>query len=95
MIGAQSGLGRLIMLASRTLDTPVVLLGTIIIGLEAFVLDRVIQAWSARVTRWAAREDRDRLTTAVKEGKDRATCEQVPIRGGGDTDDDATGRVCR
>jgi taurine transport system permease protein len=57
MIGAQSGLGRLIMLASRTLDTPVVLLGTIVIGLEAFVLDRVIQAWSSRVTRWAARAD--------------------------------------
>ena len=57
MIGAQSGLGRLIMLASRTLDTPVVLLGTIIIGLEAFVLDRVIQAWTSRVTRWAAREE--------------------------------------
>ena len=56
MIGAQSGLGRLIMLASRTLDTPVVLLGTIIIGLEAFALDRVIQAWSSRITRWAARD---------------------------------------
>jgi taurine transport system permease protein len=57
MIGAQSGLGRLIMLASRTLDTPVVLLGTIVIGLEAFILDRVIQAWSSRATRWAAREE--------------------------------------
>jgi len=56
MIGAQSGLGRLIMLASRTLDTPVVLLGTIIIGIEAFVLDRAIQAWSSRLTRWAARD---------------------------------------
>lgn len=56
MIGAQSGLGRLIMLASRTLDTPVVLLGTIIIGFEAFVLDRAIQAWSSRITRWAARD---------------------------------------
>ena len=56
MIGAQSGLGRLIMLASRTLDTPVVLLGTIIIGLEAFALDRVIQAWSSRLTGWAARD---------------------------------------
>ena len=56
MIGAQSGLGRLIMLASRTLDTPVVLLGTIVIGLEAFILDRAIQAWSSRVTRWAPRE---------------------------------------
>lgn len=56
MIGAQSGLGRLIMLASRTLDTPVVLLGTIIIGLEAFALDRAIQAWSSRLTRWAARD---------------------------------------
>ena len=55
MIGAETGLGRLIMLASRTLDTPVVLLGTIIIGVEAFALDRIIHFLSQRATAWAER----------------------------------------
>ena len=57
MIGAEAGLGRLIMLASRTLDTPVILLGTIVIGLEAFALDRLIRGWSARLTSWADRDE--------------------------------------
>jgi taurine transport system permease protein len=52
-LGAESGIGRLIMLASRTLDTPVVLLGTIVIGLQAFLVERVIKLVAARVTRWA------------------------------------------
>lgn len=51
-IGAEAGIGALIMQASRTLDTPVVLLGTLIIGLEAFLLDRVIQFFSRRITSW-------------------------------------------
>jgi len=55
MIGAQTGIGRLIMLASRTLDTPVVLLGTIVIGFEAFLLDRAISTVSNRMTSWAER----------------------------------------
>lgn len=54
-LGAESGIGRLIMLASRTLNTPVVLLGTIMIGLQAFILERVIRAVSTRITRWAER----------------------------------------
>jgi taurine transport system permease protein len=54
-LGAESGIGRLIMLASRTLDTPVVLLGTIVIGLEAFLVERVIKLGATRATRWAER----------------------------------------
>lgn len=54
-MGAQKGIGALIMLASRTLNTPVVLLGTIVIGLEAFLLDRTIRWVSDRVTSWAER----------------------------------------
>lgn len=57
MIGAESGLGRLIMLASRTLDTPVVLLGTFVIGIEAFALDRLTRWWSQRITAWADRDE--------------------------------------
>lgn len=52
LLGAPSGIGRLIMQASRTLNTPVVLLGTIVIGLEAFAVERAIRAVSARVTSW-------------------------------------------
>lgn len=51
--GAQSGLGRLIMQASRTLNTPSVLVGTIIIAIEAVLLDRVIKFLSDRATRWS------------------------------------------
>jgi taurine transport system permease protein len=51
-MGAESGIGALIMLASRTLNTPVVLLGTIIIGLEAFVLEQAIRLLSRQLTSW-------------------------------------------
>lgn len=54
-MGAREGIGALIMLASRTLNTPVVLLGTIVIGLEAFLIDRTIRWFSSRVTSWAER----------------------------------------
>lgn len=54
-LGAKDGIGTLIMLASRTLNTPVVLLGTIVIGLEAFLMERVIRWFSLRLTTWAER----------------------------------------
>jgi len=54
-MGAESGVGALIMLASRTLNTPVVLLGTLIIGLEAYLLERVIRFVSLRLTSWVER----------------------------------------
>lgn len=52
--GAQEGIGRLIMQASRTLNTPSVLVGTVVIALLAFLLDRLIKLASDRVTRWSA-----------------------------------------
>jgi len=52
-LGAEAGVGRLIMQASRTLNTPVVLIGTIVIALEAVAVDRLIKTVSGRVTRWS------------------------------------------
>jgi ABC-type nitrate/sulfonate/bicarbonate transport system permease component len=51
-MGAKYGVGYLIMQASRTLNTAVVVLGTIIIGIEAFILERLLHMVSKRVTRW-------------------------------------------
>lgn len=51
-MGAKYGIGYLIMQASRTLNTEVVILGTIIIGLEAFIIERLLQLVSKRITRW-------------------------------------------
>lgn len=51
--GAEAGIGRLIMSASRTLNTPVVLLGTVVIALMAVILDSLISRLSAFVTRWS------------------------------------------
>jgi taurine transport system permease protein len=51
-MGAKYGIGYLIMQASRTLNTAVVVLGTIIIGIEAFVLERVLYLVSRRITCW-------------------------------------------
>ncbi|WP_103500709.1 MULTISPECIES: ABC transporter permease [Streptomyces] len=52
--GADAGIGRLIMSASRTLNTPVVLLGTIVIAILAVLLDLAISRISAYITRWSA-----------------------------------------
>lgn len=52
--GADVGIGRLIMQASRTLNTPVVLLGTVVIAIMAVLLDVVISRLSAYITRWSA-----------------------------------------
>lgn len=51
-MGANHGIGSLIMQASRTLNTEVVILGTIIIGLEAFLLERILKVISNKITRW-------------------------------------------
>lgn len=52
-LGAEAGIGRLIMSASRTLNTPVVLLGTIVIAIMAVLVDQVILRISAYLTRWS------------------------------------------
>jgi taurine transport system permease protein len=51
-MGAQSGLGFLIMVARRTLNTNTILLGTIIIGLESFLVDRGIRSVTRYLCRW-------------------------------------------
>lgn len=51
-MGAEYGIGYLIMQASRTLNTEVVLIGTLIIGLEAFFIERMLKICSDHITRW-------------------------------------------
>lgn len=51
-MGAKYGVGYLIMQASRTLNTEVVILGTIIIGIEAFLLERLLKIISSKATKW-------------------------------------------
>ena len=52
-LGADAGIGRLIMQASRTLNTAVVLIGTVVIAIEAIAVDRLIKSVSAHLTRWS------------------------------------------
>lgn len=52
-LGADAGLGRLIMSASRTLNTSVVLLGTIVIAVMAVLVDQIILRLSRFLTRWS------------------------------------------
>lgn len=52
-MGAQSGLGFLIMVARRTLNTNTILLGTILIGLESYLIDRFIRRAAAYYCRWS------------------------------------------
>lgn len=49
---AQNGIGYILIQASRTLNTPVVLVGTIIVGFLAFLLERIIRLVSSRLTVW-------------------------------------------
>lgn len=51
-MGAQFGIGYLIMQASRTLNTEVVIIGTFIIGIQAFVVERLLHYVTARITKW-------------------------------------------
>jgi taurine transport system permease protein len=51
-MGAEYGIGYLIMQASRTLNTEVVIIGTLIIGIEAFVLESLLIVCSDYITRW-------------------------------------------
>lgn len=51
-MGATYGIGYLIMTASRTLMTNNIILGIVIIGLEAFLLERILHFVSHRITQW-------------------------------------------
>jgi taurine transport system permease protein len=52
-MGAQDGLGYLILLARRTLDTEVMLVAVIGIGILSYACDRLIRVAARRTTRWA------------------------------------------
>jgi ABC-type nitrate/sulfonate/bicarbonate transport system permease component len=51
-MGAQSGLGFLVMVARRTLETNTILLATIILGIESFLTDLAIRNIARRLLRW-------------------------------------------
>lgn len=54
-LGAQSGIGYLILQASYTVNTAVVLLGVVTVGLEAFLFEQLLRYGSMWVTRWVER----------------------------------------
>ena len=54
-LGAQSGIGYLILQASYTVNTAVVLIGTVTVGLEAFLFEQLLRITSGWLTRWVER----------------------------------------
>lgn len=56
LMGAQQGLGFMIMVARRSLNTSTILLGIIIIGLEAALADQVLRRLTKRLTSWTERD---------------------------------------
>lgn len=54
-MGAQKGLGYMIMNARRTLNTDVIFLGCVLFGLLSTFLDRGVRKFSNYITRWAER----------------------------------------
>jgi taurine transport system permease protein len=51
-MGAQSGIGFLIMVARRTLDTHIILLGIFVLGFESYLVDLAIRYVSRYFCRW-------------------------------------------
>ena len=56
LMGAQEGIGFMIMVARRSLNTHTILLGIIIIGMEAALADRLLYLFTRRLTRWTERD---------------------------------------
>jgi ABC-type nitrate/sulfonate/bicarbonate transport system permease component len=56
-LGAQSGIGYLILQASYTVNTAVVLIGTVTVGLEALLFEQFLRISSTWLTRWVERID--------------------------------------
>lgn len=54
-LGAQNGIGYLLLQASNSVDTAVVLVGTITVGIEAFVFDQLLRLVTNYFTRWVDR----------------------------------------
>jgi len=57
LMGAQTGIGYLIMVARRSLNTPTIFLGIIIIGLEAWLMDSLLSSLTRRLTNWTGRTE--------------------------------------
>ncbi|NMC77818.1 MAG: ABC transporter permease [Chloroflexi bacterium] len=57
LMGAQTGIGYMIMVARRSLNTPTILLGIIIIGLEAWLMDTLLGILTRSVTKWTGRAE--------------------------------------
>lgn len=55
LMGAQSGIGYMMMVARRSLNTQTILLGIIVIGLEAWLADRLLRLLTTRLTAWTER----------------------------------------
>ena len=55
LMGAQSGIVYLMMVARRSLNTQTILLGIIIIGIEAWLADRSLGVLTRRLTSWTER----------------------------------------
>jgi taurine transport system permease protein len=56
-MGAQTGLGYMVMMARRTLQTDALLLGIIIIGLTSWAMDRLVRVVGDHLTRWEVRSE--------------------------------------
>jgi taurine transport system permease protein len=55
-LGAQSGIGELVLTASNSVNTPVVLVGTVCVTLEAFIFEALLRIVTSRLTRWVERQ---------------------------------------
>lgn len=52
LIAAPTGLGRMMQSAAQFLDTPLIVVGIIMIGILGFVMDRLLLLLERRLTRW-------------------------------------------
>lgn len=54
-MGAQQGIGYMILVAQRTLDTAAMLYGIVLIAAMSYLTDLVIRRWGARAMKWTDR----------------------------------------
>jgi ABC-type nitrate/sulfonate/bicarbonate transport system permease component len=54
-LGAQNGIGYLLLQASNSVDTAIVLVGTVVVGVEAFIFDQLLRLATNHFTRWVDR----------------------------------------
>lgn len=61
-MGAQSGLGYMMMVARRTLNTDTILVGLVVLGCESYAFDALLRATIRRLTRWSDASVTETLT---------------------------------